>query len=920
MSRPPTRVSLHEMDAASWGRIDSILDEVLDLPPDQLDPALRRLCGGDRDLEERLRSILAADLAVEGFLSRTARQAMVGAAAGAAEPDAGLPSLEGRLLGPWRALRPIGRGGMGVVYLGERADGAFEQRVAIKVLGRGFASPELLARFRQERQILARLEHPNIARLVDGGVTGDGIWWFAMEYVDGSPITDWCAERRLPPRAVLELFQQACRAVQYAHRNLVVHRDLKPGNIFVSAGGTVKLLDFGIAKLLEEPGGAEAAPATTIAMTPHYAAPEQIRGEAPTTATDIYTLGLVLYELLTGEHPYRGRTSTLEALRHAVLEEEPEAPSARVRRAGRALEGVEDGRARRSAARAVPRELDAIVLTAIRKEPERRYSSVEALSEDIRRHLAGLPVRASDRTFGYLASKFVRRNRVPVAAGAIVLLSLVVGLYATARARDRARLEAAKATELKEFALSLFRVSDPEVGRGATLTARELLDRGAARVDRELRGNPRLQAEVWDLLGSVYQSLDLFPQAIAMYRKSVDARRAQPERPDTLLAASLRGLGVSSYENGDYAAGESALNEALGIERRTFGGIHPRVAMVVGELAVLKGRTGARAQAESLYHEVIRIDSLTIGMDTPNTASDLANLGMSYFYDGRYEEARPYVARALAIRERVIGPQHLETATGLDEMGLVLQRCGEADSGLALMREALAIRRTWLAPDHPDIAHSLLNIGSELGGLGQLPEAESSIRGALAIRERSLDPRDPLIAHTHNELAIVLFREGLLDSAAAHFQEALRIWSYTHGPEFAGILTGRANLAVIYRERGRYREAEQIFRDVLAIRTKELGPDHMDTASTEYHLGRLLVMTRRAAEAEPLLRHAIAVRSAALPPGDPRIAEIQLALGTGLVAMGRVKEGRALIGQCLASAEKRLGPRDRMVVLAHGTP
>jgi serine/threonine-protein kinase len=893
-------VDLHDLDPATWRRIDEILDRLIDLPPDQATRAAAELCAGDARLRDQVLAILATDAAAEGYLSRASREEMMADAAGAF----GLPPLEGRTLGAWRLLRPIGRGGMGAVYLGERADGAFEQTVAVKVLGRGIASADLLARFRQERQILARLEHPNIARLIDGGVTDDGLWWFAMEHVTGSPITEWSAAQRLGTRAVIELFQQVCGAVQYAHRNLVVHRDLKPANILVSEDGQAKLLDFGIAKILGPDesaldGGGPDATLTTAAMTPNYAAPEQIRGEPPTTATDLYALGVVLYELMTGTRPYRVKTGSIEETRRAVLEDEPEAPSSRARRLQRP---------------AIARELDHIVLTALRKEPEQRYPSVESLSEDLQRHLDGRPVRASGRTFGYLASKFVRRYRVPVAAAALILIALMGGLYATARERDRARLEAAKATELKEFALGLFRVSDATEGRGAETTARELLDKGARRVEKELKGNPRVQAEMWDLLGSVYRSLDLFPQAIAMYQKSLAARRGSGE--DSLLATNLRELGTAQYENGDYAGGERSIREALALERRSFGEVHPRYALALGELANLRDRMGAGAEAESLFRRVIVLDSLTIGMNHRNTAADLANLGMHYYYDSQYREAIPYIAHALEIRMKVLGHENQETATGLDQMGMALAAAGESDSGVVLMREALAIRRRVLAPDHPDIAHSLMNLGAHLGTIGELDEAERNIREALAIRARSLDPKDPLVAHTHNDLAVVFYRERLLDSAAVHFGEALRIWAYSLPSDHGDVLTTRNNLGVIARERGQYAESERQLRTVLEIRRGLYGPNHMDVANTEYHLGRTYVMAGRPAEGESLLRHAIDIRLAELPEDDPRVAEVRLALGNGLIAMGRVQEGRGLIRKSLESAETRLGPKDKMVVLA----
>ncbi|HEX7077059.1 MAG TPA: serine/threonine-protein kinase [Candidatus Eisenbacteria bacterium] len=907
--------NLHSLDSDTWRRISDALDELIDLPPEKSAEALDRLHGIDPALREQIAAILAADREVEGYLSSTARQGMMEEAAEGL--DFGLPPLSGRMLGPWRLVNQIGRGGMGSVYVGERADGAFEQRVAIKFLGRGVASPELVARFRQERQILARLEHPNIARLVDGGVTEDGLWWFAMEYVEGQPITAWCEGHRLSSRAALELFQQVCRAVQYAHRNLVIHRDLKPGNILVSAAGEVKLLDFGIAKILEPEGGGATESrdgtspgvVTAVAMTPNYASPEQIRGEAPTTTTDVYALGVVLYEILTGTRPYRLKTGALDEIRRAVLDEEPEAPSARLKRAP---EGNPAVRAPRAGA---GRDLGNIVLTALQKEPERRYPSVEAMSDDVQRHLEGRAVRASGRTFGYLASKFVRRNRVPVAAVVLVLLALSLGLYTTARERDRAKYEASKATELKEFALNLFRVSAPEVGRGANVTARELLDRGAQRVERELKGNPAIQAEMWDLLGSVYRSLDLFPQAIGMYRKSVGARRGLRDQPDSLLSHSILELGSSLNENGDYAEGERLMREALAMDRVRFGDTSRRVALAAGELAVLLDRMAKTAEAESLCHFVIRVDSLTVGMNSVETAQDISSLGMLLYYDGRYNRALPYLRQALAIRERLKGRRHIQTAEGIDQVAMCLTQTGELDSALTLGNEALSIRHQWLAPDHPDIAHSLMNTALTLQDLGRLDEAEKNLRESLAIRLRALDPMDPLIAHTHNDLAVVFYRERMLDSAGVHFDQALRVWAHSLPPDHRDVLTCRNNLGVVYRETGRYADSERLLREVLAERQRTLPADHMDLASTQYHLGRLLVMISRSAEAEPLLRHAIVVRREELAEDDPRVAEVELALGNGLVAMGRGVEGRALIQKCLAAAETRLGPTDRMVVL-----
>ncbi len=540
MTSDTSRIDLERLGRERLEQLGRILDEVLDLSPEDATRALDRLCAGDAELRAQVELLIRADEGSRGFLTRPAMDWIPGLVL----EDHDEPAEEDRLgdrVGAWRILRELGRGGMGRVYLAERADGQFEQRVAIKLLKRGLDTDEILARFLQERQILARLEHPHIAHLLDGGVTEDGLPWFALEHVEGTSITAYCHDRNESPRGTLRLFAQACRAVQFAHTNLVIHRDLKPGNILVSERGDVKLLDFGIAKLLDPLGSASGAADRTLGllrlMTPIYAAPEQIRGLPPTTATDVYSLGVVLYELLTGEKPYRRPTGTAEEARRAILEEIPEAPSARLRRAplgrrsgwGRLLRG----------------DLDNIVLQAIRKEPERRFPSAEALADDVERHLDGRPVRASGDRFAYVAKKFVQRNRIAVAAAALVLISLAGGLVATAwqarvaaRERDKALLEAKKATEIKDFTLGLFQVSDPSESRGANITARDLLERGTERADRELAGQPAVRSEMLTLLSSVYYGLGDWARAESLATSSVSlARATQGGNPDGLGAA-----------------------------------------------------------------------------------------------------------------------------------------------------------------------------------------------------------------------------------------------------------------------------------------------------------------------------------------------------------------------------------------------
>jgi tetratricopeptide (TPR) repeat protein len=899
MGIPRDRIDLAQIDSERLSLLERILDEVLDLPPADVAAALDRLCAGDAALRSQAAALAAADTAAGSFLSEPALGTIPGLdrprEGEAAPPDT---TLEGERLGPYRIVREIARGGMGRVLLAERADGAFEQTVAIKLVKRGLDTDEIVARFLRERQILARLVHPNIARLLDGGVSPDGLPWFALEYVEGSPLTEHCERHRLGLRATVGLFAQAGRAVQFAHQALVVHRDLKPSNILVSSRGEVKLLDFGIAKLLEAESTEEDPTQGSIRpMTPLYAAPEQLRGEPPTTATDVYALGVVLYELLTGARAYRKPTGTPSEIRTAILEEIPEPPSARLRRA--------PGAPQAAWAPSVRGDLDNIVLQALRKEPERRYASVEALVDDVERYLAGRPVRASGRRFLYVAGKFARRNRLAVGAAAVILASLATGLVLTTRERDRARTEARKAKELKDFALDLFRVSDPlSRERADRITARELLDRGATRVDRELARQPEVQAEMWNLLGDVYRNLGVFPRAVEMHERALKAYRAAGAA-DSVIASTLTDLGQSLNEKGEYPAAERALREAISIRKRRFGLASIPTAGSMSALATVLSRQGHAAPAESVYRLVIPIDSVTAGMRSATTASDLSGLGMAIFYDGRYTEALPYLRRALGVRETVRGPDHPEIATDLDNVASCLEDLGDLDSTLVLRQKALRIRERWFAPDHPDIAFSLSNLGDLYRDMGRYPAAEDAFRRALAIRGHGGNPEDPYIAQDHNNLAVAFFFHGLLDSAEAHFRAALGIWGRTLTPDHRSILTARNNLAVILRDRGRYQEAERIFRDVLARRIRSNGPSHPSVAYSEYNLARLLAVTRRQKEAEALFLDAIGIREASLGADHPKVAEVQAWLAGLYRDEGRYRESAALYDSALATCRTK---------------
>ena len=479
------------MTPERWQRIDALFDAALDRPTEERDAFLAEACDGDAELRCEVDELLAAEAASARYLE------------GGPDPRQAAEILERdgkpERLGPYRLLEPIGEGGMGVVYQAVRDDEEYARDVAVKVIRRGFESPELLLRFRAERQILARLEHPGIARLYDGGTTPDGRPYLVMERIDGRPIDDWAEGRRLEVEARLALFLDVCAAVEHAHRNLLVHRDLKPDNVLVTASGDVKLLDFGIAKPLE-PGSLtrDELVRTRTGQQPMslaYASPEQIRGEPVTTASDVYALGILLYELLTGRHPHRTENSAPHELARAICETEPERMSQAADRSS-------------ALAQRLRGDLDTVVAKALAKDPARRYGSAAALADDLRRHLAGEPVRARPATWSYRTAKFLRRHRLAATAAAIFVaavltFSAVLTIQADRLARERDRAEETLGFLRELFGRDLYAFGDDRV------TVREIFAVGEAKAEQELADRPEIQGRLLEIFSATEPSADL---------------------------------------------------------------------------------------------------------------------------------------------------------------------------------------------------------------------------------------------------------------------------------------------------------------------------------------------------------------------------------------------------------------------------
>ncbi len=899
---------MRPLTADRWRQLAPIFDEALDLEPEARAAYLDRVCAGDPGLRVDAEALLAADAgsgdfledSVDAYVDEEVLSPLVGTPD---EDPASLPA--GTRLGPYRVVRELAHGGMGTVYLGERADGQFEQSVALKVVRGGMDFAEVRRRFLAERQILARLNHPNIAKLLDGGLMAEGRPWFAMEYVAGEPLTAFCDTRQLAVPDRLRLFADVCEAVRYAHQNLVVHRDLKPSNILVTVEGGVKLLDFGIAKLLEsdigERGSGAAGPATRTelrVLTPAYAAPEQVRGEPVTTATDVYALGAVLYELLTGRRAHRFERRTAAEVERIICDTEPEPPSAAVtgaQRLRRLLRG----------------DLDTIVLKALQKDPARRYPSAEALLEDLRRSRSGLPISARPDSFGYRSRKFLLRHRAGVVAGAALFVALLGGLAATLwQAREAAR-QAATAREVKDFVVNLFQVSDPAESRGREITARELLERGVRRVDSALGRQPEVQEELLGVLGKIHWELGLYAQADTLFSRAVlVARRAYgPDHPE--VAARLTDRGTALTQLGELAPAESVLQRALDIRRRTQGPNHADFAVTMGELAVTLSEAGKYARAESLYRVVLAIDTRNRGPEAPEVATDLENLGVLLADQGdQLEEADSVYRVALKIRQQHFDAGHPQVLNVEGNIAGNLQSLGRFAEAESLERQVLAGRRRLHPKGHPDVAYSLHALANLLDEVGRWPAAESLYVQALEQRRQLLGPDHPMTMATLNNLAIVRYRMGDLAGAEESFREALRIWGQTLGPDHQYTLKAMNSLGAVLSEGGKYGEAETLLRQALAGQRRQLGDSSTDAAITRRNLGLLLRRTGRLGEAEQVLRFSLAIYRRELPDSAPRTAEALTALGQVLTDRGRPGEAEPLLREALAIREAKLESSD----------
>ncbi|MGQ0721565.1 MAG: tetratricopeptide repeat protein [Candidatus Eiseniibacteriota bacterium] len=883
-----------------WAAIEAILDELLELAPGERSVRLVQLAAGDEELRAEIEALLAEDQGENGPLDRR-----LDSVAAALLDDTDTPSQEGRLIGPYRVVRELGRGGMGEVLLAERADGQFEQQVALKIVRGGLNREDILRRFRHERTILARLRHPNIALLHDGGIAADGVPYFAMEYVQGEPITDYCDRRTLGIPERIALFESVCRAVQYAHRNLVIHRDLKPSNVLVTADGVPKLLDFGIAKVIN-PGVDDPTQATRGFLTPAYAAPEQIRGEPTSTATDVFSLGVLLYVLLAGHHPH-GDTSSSVTVARAIVEEDPVEPSTV---AGRSSDAARLRRADPAELRRALRgDLDNIVAKALRKNADDRYASVDDLRTDLERHRGSLPVSARPATARYRMHKFVRRHRVGVAAAAAAALALAAGVAGIAWQANVAARERDRARAVKDYLLEVFSGADPAIESGETLTALELVERGAARVSDRFAHSPGIRAEVMQTLGAVLTSLGRYERGDSLLSTALVELRH--EGREEAVVETLHRLGGNARARGDFDLAAARYEEAVRIAREAFGERDSLAASALGELGMVLTDQAKYDEAEAVLGEALAAARAGRHRRLPHHLSNLANLEQKR---GRLEAAEALYRESIELHRASAPHGDVATARAMSELASVLLQLGRVSEGESLNREALAmLRREYGEAGHPEVATALNNLAGAVLMSRRWAEAEPLLLEALAMHRRFLDDSGA-ISSTLSNLAVARGEQGDLEGAERYIGEAIESIRRALGDRHPELVIPLLNRGSVLRNLRRFDEAEPVLQEALAIARETLGEHHRDTCTAMLHLAALYRDSKRLEDSERAYREAASAYRGALGEGHPEEIDARIEWARIVAKLRRTRESQQMLDRTIADA--RAGGAEARFVLS----
>ncbi|MEM1182628.1 MAG: tetratricopeptide repeat protein [Acidobacteriota bacterium] len=907
-----------DADLDLWRRAEILFEAALDWPPAQRGRFLERACGRDSTLRRAVESLLRHDEESPDFLEKPILAPAIGEGSDEALEESDGEGLDdrwiGRTLGAYRLVRRLGAGGMGVVFLAERTDGEVDQQVAVKILHDANFGGAFLRALRRERQILVRLDHPHIARAFDGGTTEEGLPFVVLEYLDGLPITEYCDTGRLGVAERLELFRKVLGAVDYAHRHLVVHRDLKPSNILVNRAGEPKLLDFGIAKLLDEPRLEERTQTQDRFLTPSYASPEQMSGEPASTASDVYALGVLLHELLTGLRPVDvGTKGEDPSPSSAVTLVETstaggDAPPIRAELRGTTPEGLR---------RQLKGDLDAIVGRCLESSPHDRYRSASDLEEDLRRHVFGLPVLAQAPRWTYRLGKFVRRHRLGVALASLAVAALLAAgvqivrqSYEVARERDLAEEAREEAEEVTTFLTEAIQLSDPyyrpdlDLEPGVDVTVREVLEYSASKIEDRFVDRPTLQARLLHTIGTVYGSLSRPEESEALHRKALELRRQRVDERPLELVESLNGLVFIYVDSGRLELAAEPVAEAIALSRGAAeaGLVHLSESLTNGGmLAFFRGELEA---AEQHLREALDIRRAALPPDHQGQILGRTYLARILTRRGSLDEAESLLDEAMAICLEAEGKDHARYTSVAGDLAWLLTVKGEHAKAEAYYRDALEILNQKFGPDHSRTLEARGALGMALVEAGDLPQAEEILRDNIARRQR-VRPDDTYgAALAINNLALILMSNGRPQDAEPLFRQGLQLLEASGEQGARDINVIQRNLARALLANGRAAEAEPLYLEALATLRKEQAEGTWRYGSGLSGLAGVLLALDRLDEALETASQGEAVLVEALPEGHVRIANVRRVRGAVLTALGRYDEAEAALLESYAVLEK----------------
>jgi eukaryotic-like serine/threonine-protein kinase len=853
------------MNSARWERIQALFHDAVDLPADARDVFLRHACGDDLELMSEVVAAIEEDERGSSLLDR-----------GVAYTVNRILGNEREALqeiGPYRIIRVIGEGGMGVVFLAERTD--LGSQAAIKILRDGWLSPARRQRFASEQRTLAGLNHPSIARLFDAGALSDGTPWIVMEYVPGTSLTEYCRTHAASLAERLRLFRATCDAVLYAHRHLVIHRDLKPSNILVTAEGHVKLVDFGISKQIGEVRtGADGTSIGQRLMTPAYAAPEQIRGEPVGLYSDVCSLGVILYELVTGRMPFDLSGRTPSEAERLIVSEDPPRPSA--------VAGSDPASPLSSISGTSRGDIDVLCLTAMHKDPARRYQTVEAFVRDVDHYEKGEPLEARPDAFGYRARKFARRNWRALSASAAVA-TLTVGLvtFYTVRltsARNSALTEAARAQRIQSLMLNLFTGNEEAAGPAGDLRVVSLLDRGVLEAE-SLNAEPGVQVTMYRTLGGIYQKLGDLSKAESLLTTALERRRSMfgPENPE--VADSLVALGLLRVGQAKFDEAERLVRDGLEMSKRRLPTGDPAIARAATALGLVLEERGSYKEAIAVLEDAARLHEARQPAST-DLAATLRELFNTQFYAGNFATADEIGRRVLTMTRQLNGERHALVAEDLINLGAVQYERGQYSEAERLYREALTITENWYGREHFKTGSNLTMLGRSLHMQKRLNEASDALRRAVAIQERVFGPVHPRVASAVNDLGAVALRREAFDEAEAAFVRMGDIYRSVYGSKHYLLGIAISNRGSVYSARKQYQRAEPFYREAIAIYEEAQGPTHMNTGIARIKLGRALLNQSRYLEAEKELLSGHEILTTQTSPSVTWIKEARVDLVT----------------------------------------